>query len=157
MPTVTTIRAGVPADSAAIASLMNALNREEGYSIAANEKALAAALFGENREVALSALVAESEGRILGALLYYPGYDTLSSTYGHHLADIIVSQAHRRCGIGKKLIAALAERMLATHKEWLSLTVLSHNAGAIRFYQSLGLQHVEVDFYAIGKTALARL
>ena len=157
MTTPVEIRAATPADAATIAVLMCELNRAEGCDVVTREVDIARALFADGREVNLRALVAQRDASIIGALLYYPGYDTLSASVGYHLADMVVTQSHRNQGIGKALMKALATQTLAENKEWISLTALKQNSAALAFYQSLGMTQVDVDFYAIGKTALAQL
>lgn len=151
------VRDAETTDTPTITTLLSELNREEGYATAADPEAIAAALFGKNREVALSALVAEVEGRVVAVLLYYPGYDTLSTSVGYHLADMIVAGAHRRAGIGRALVKALAEEARRTQKGWISLTALKANRNAQSFYDALGMTKVEVDFFAIGARAIAQL
>lgn len=151
------VRAAQPEDAASIAALMSELNRDEGYDVRAQPHALAQALFGEGREVAVQALVAVRGGGVIGALLYYPGYDTFSASLGYHLADMVVTRAHRRTGVGRALVVALARRTLGAGKAWVSLTVLQQNIDAQAFYTSLGMTRVGVDFFAIGKNALMQL
>ena len=151
------IRPATSEDAEAIALLMRELYREEGVRAETQADEIARALFGEKRSVQLAAFVAQVEGEVVAALLYYPGYDTLSAIEGYHLADIIVTKNFRRRGIGKALLLALAQRSLAEGKTWLSLTVLSNNDTARAFYQSLGMQQAAVDFLALGKTGLANL
>ncbi len=152
-----TIRAADVGDEAAIARLLTQLNHSEGHAIESSPEALALALFSETREVELSALVAIRQSSIIGVLLYYPGYDTLSASVGHHLADMVVDVAHRRTGVGKALVQALARHTLEQNKSWVSLTALKENAHAQAFYTSLGMTRVNVDFFAIGKTGLAQM
>lgn len=151
------IRAAKTGDEVAIAQLLTQLNHAEGNAIESRPEVITHALFSETREVELSALVAISQGSIIGALLYYPGYDTLSASVGHHLADMVVDVAHRRMGVGKALVRALAQRTLEQNKSWVSLTALKENAHAQAFYASLGMTRVNVDFFAIGKTGLAQM
>ena len=152
-----TVRPATPADCAAIAQLMSELNREEGYEVQSDAEQIASALFSENNPATLHALVAQTESEVVGALLYYAGYDTLSASYGHHLADMVVTHSHRKQGIGRALMAALAKQTLAENKAWVSLTVLKRNSAAREFYTALGMTQVDVDFFAMGKTALAQL
>jgi GNAT superfamily N-acetyltransferase len=144
-------------DSEAIAALLTELNREEGHDVVASKQEIACVLFGATPTVKVTAMVAEHAGEVVAVLLYYPGYDVLSSSYGHHLADIIVSKVYRKQGIGKALVKALAQQTLTEEKEWVSLTVLKRNSAAREFYAALGMTQVDVDFFAIGKTALAQL
>ena len=151
------IRTATPADVAAMAELLSELNHEEENDVIADAGAITAALFGDARAVAVSALVAVSGNTIVGTLLYYPGYDTLSASYGHHLADIIVTKTARGHGTGKALLQALAKLTLDEKKQWVSLTVLKRNDVAHEFYRALGMTQVSVHFFAAGEKALGAL
>ena len=151
------IRDAQQADCDAIAALFTELNHGEGNDVVAHADEVARALFASEREVAVAALVAVADAQVIGVVLYYPGYDTLSATYGHHLADIIVTHEKRGRGIGKLLVKALAKRTLDVGKDWVSLTVLKKNDAAHAFYQALGMTQVSVDFFAAGKGALAQM
>ena len=144
------IRVAERADCETIAALLTQLNHGEGNEVAR-------ALFSPAREVMVSALVAVEDEAVIGVVLYYPGYDTLSASYGHHLADIIVSEGKRGRGIGKLLVKALAKLTLAAGKEWISLTVLQRNDAAHGFYKALGMTQVSVHFFAAGKQALSAM
>lgn len=157
MQGVSQIRAGVESDIPAIVGLLDALNRLEGYSTVTDAVMLRAALFGSAREVALQSLLVEVVEQVVGVMLYYPGYDTLSASYGYHLADMVVEKNYRRKGSGTLLMQALAKKTLAEDKQWISLTVLKQNHAAQAFYGRLGMTQVNTDFYAIGKQALAQL
>lgn len=141
-------------DISAVAGLLTQLNEAEGNKTVCNADGLHRALFGEAREVDVRALVAERGAQVVGALLYYRGYDVLTATYGNHLADFVVDENLRRQGIGKRLFGALAEHTLKERGEWVSLTVLSRNKAARGFYNSLGMTQVAVDFFAIGQRGL---
>lgn len=151
------IRAALFTDCDAIAALLTELHQTEGYNVIADAGKVARALFVTVQEVQLSALVAVRNDVIVGVLLYYPGYDTLSATYGNHLADIIVTKEARTQGVGKALVSALAKSTLAVNKEWVSLTALASNASAQVFYKSLGMSQVPVQFFAAGRQALSQL
>lgn len=152
-----TIRRATEADCGAIAALMTQLYREEGYERVSREGDISTALFAEEREVHTRAFVAFAGDIVVAALLYYPGYDTMSASVGYHLADIIVSPTHRRQSIGRRLVKRLATTALEEGKEWVSLTVLKTNQPARVFYHALGMTQVEVDFFAMGERALASL
>lgn len=151
------IRTSEASDIPAIVGLLDALNRFEGYDTVTDAAQLEAALFGEGRAMELAALVAQEGKNVIAALLYYPGYDTLSASYGYHLADMVVAETHRRQGIGRALVKALAEKILAEKKQWLSLTALKRNDAACAFYTSLGMREVDVAFFAIGANAITAL
>ena len=152
------IRPGVPKDTPDITDLIVELNRLEGYDQSASPSEMADILFHEaGRRINMRALVAEQKGTLIGLVLYYWGYDTVTATTGYHLADIVVTQMRRGQGIGRQLFAALAKQCLHEGGQWVSLTVLKRNAKAKKFYTAMGMVDMGVDFYAIGPTGLKRL
>jgi ribosomal protein S18 acetylase RimI-like enzyme len=152
-----TIRPATLQDVDAIAALLTELNRTEGQEVVADAHAIAQALFADEREVKVNALVAVDAQKVIGTLLYYAGYDTFSVSYGFHLADMVITESHRRHGVGSALVRALGQQVLAQGKAWISLTALKQNTAARGFYHSLGMTEVSVDFFAIGKQAITQL
>lgn len=151
------VRTADAKDIAAVTDLVTELNREEGYEISASSQSLQTALFGEKAKVPMRALVAQADdGRLVGVVLFYWGYDTVSATYGYHLADIVVTKSQRGRGIGTQLYNRLAQQCLSENGQWISLTVLKQNARAQAFYTARGMVEIEVNFFAIGPQALAR-
>ncbi len=152
------IRHGVPKDTPDITELIKELNRLEGYDQSASPSEMADILFHEaGRRISMRALVAEQGFSLIGLVLYYWGYDTVTATTGYHLADIIVTQKKRGRGVGRQMFAALAKQCLHEGGQWVSLTVLKRNAKAKKFYTAMGMVDMGVDFYAIGPTALKQL
>ena len=71
------------------------------------------------------------------------GYAAVSRTGDAvNLDDIAVSPAFRRQGIGRKLVQALLEHLIAAGVAALSLEVRVSNAPAIALYEQLGFQIV---------------
>lgn len=90
--------------------------------------------FGENP--IFSFFVAETEGKVVGIALYYIKYSTWKGKCVF-LEDIIVTEAYRQYGIGKKLfdeIVKVAKEMDVKRLEW---QVLEWNEPAIKFYKKL--------------------
>lgn len=90
--------------------------------------------FGENP--IFHFFVAESDGNIIGIALYYIKYSTWKGKC-IFLEDIIVTEAFRQYGIGKKLfdeVVKVAKEMKARRMEW---QVLEWNEPAIKFYKKL--------------------
>jgi predicted N-acetyltransferase YhbS len=108
-----TIRPATLQDVDAIAALLTELNRTEGQEVVADAHAIAQALFADEREVKVNALVAVDAQKVIGTLLYYAGYDTFSASYGFHLADMVITESHRRHGVGSALVRALGQQVLA--------------------------------------------
>lgn len=153
-----TIRAGEPADTPAITELLSELNKLEGYDRSASPAEMADILFHEEgARVHMRALVAQQDNQLVGLVLYYWGYDTVSASLGYHLADIVVTRKKQARGIGRTLYTALARQCLHEGAQWVSLTVLKKNGDAKKFYKAMGMVEVAVDFYAIGPTALSSL
>lgn len=157
MPSSSIIRAAVRGDIPELKALLAELNREEGYTTSIEAEALAEALFGGDARVQLRALVAEHHATPIGMLLYYWGFDTVSSSYGYHLADIVVTKNARQKTVGTRLMQALASQCLREQGQWVSLTVLKKNSAAKEFYTAMKMSQVAVDFYAIGSQALQQL
>jgi ribosomal protein S18 acetylase RimI-like enzyme len=59
----------------------------------------------------------------------------------HHLA---VSPAHRRCGVGTRLMRAAERDLAQLDCPKINLQVRAVNAGVIGFYRSLGYQVEEL-------------
>lgn len=152
----TTIRPATVADLPEIARLIRVLNTEEGYDISAPVEALEEVLFSKHAQVPMRALIAEAQRKPVGLALYYWGYDTVSATYGYHLADIVVDPSLRGQGVGVQLFNTLAQQCLEESGQWISLTVLKQNDRAQRFYRKRGMVEVAVNFFAIGPQGLAR-
>ena len=155
MPTASLqFRAATETDVTAITGLLNQLNQAEGNPTVMHEENVRSGLFGTDRKVPLRALLAIHNEAIIGAVLYYVGYDILTSVNGYHLGDLVVDSAYRRQGVGRALFAALAAQNLEEGGEWISLTALSKNTPALNFYRGLGMVNVAVDFFAAGKIIL---
>jgi GNAT superfamily N-acetyltransferase len=90
--------------------------------------------FGENP--IFSFFVAETDGKVVGIALYYIKYSTWKGKCVF-LEDIIVTEAYRQYGIGKKLfdeVVKVAKVMNVKRLEW---QVLEWNEPAIKFYKKL--------------------
>ena len=86
----------------------------------------------------LEALVAELDGRIEGAALFYEGLGTFRAKPFLYLEDLVVSQAARSRGVGEALMAALAREALSRGALRIEWAVLDWNERAMRFYERLG-------------------
>jgi GNAT superfamily N-acetyltransferase len=80
--------------------------------------------------------VAEHEGRIIGVAIYFVKYSTWRGK-GLYLDDLVVTEAYRSKGIGKKLFdeyVSEAHKIGAKQMHW---QVLDWNVRAIEFYKKL--------------------
>lgn len=97
--------------------------------------------FGPNP--AFSGLVAESEGEIIGYLLYHPGYDVDYVTRILHIIDLYVQEQWRRQGVGRALMeeaAKICRQLGGTQLFW---SVYNRNKPAFAFYESLGARYTQ--------------
>lgn len=101
---------------------------------------LHAALFGE--APALFGHVAEDEGRIGGFTLWFLNFSTWRGVHGIYLEDLYVRPELRGSGLGKALLAALAEECADRGYARLEWSVLNWNP-AMEFYKALGAEPMD--------------
>jgi len=78
----------------------------------------------------------ESDGKIIGAAIYYTAYSTWNGPY-LWLEDLIVSEHFRRKGIGKLLMDCLIVEAKSAEIPFIKWQVLDWNNPAIEFYKKL--------------------
>jgi len=83
------------------------------------------------------AIVAETEGRIVGMSLWYTRYSTWKGKC-LYLEDIIVEETHRGKGIGKALFEATIRAAKAMQAKAMVWQVLDWNTPSIEFYKKYG-------------------
>ncbi len=94
------------------------------------------ALFGE--QVSLYGLVAEMDGKVVGFAVWFRNFSTWRGRHGIYLEDLFVAPEHRGAGLGKALLAALAQECVTNGYPRLEWWVLDWNGPSIGFYRSLG-------------------
>ncbi|MGA3120780.1 MAG: GNAT family N-acetyltransferase [Polyangiaceae bacterium] len=138
-----TIRPARSDDVPAIAGLIRELARYERleHQIAGGEAELREHLFGACRYAEV--LLAEEQGAVVGFALFFHTYSTFLARPGLYLEDLFVDAAHRRQGIGRALLVAVA-RIAADRgcgrMEW---SALHWNEPAIAFYRALGAERMD--------------
>jgi GNAT superfamily N-acetyltransferase len=93
------------------------------------------ALFASSAPLALGV---EAQQPLVAFALFFHNYSTFLTQPGLYLEDIFVLPAHRRRGIGKALLKAVARLARERNCGRLEWSVLDWNASAITFYESLG-------------------
>jgi GNAT superfamily N-acetyltransferase len=130
------IRAAQPDDAEAVARLAAAGAQEERRQGRLSADAFRRDGFGPR--AAFGALVADMGGGTLaGYAIHYPAYDTDSAVRGIFLADLYVTDAMRRRGVGRALVAGLAAHTRAEGGRFMFWAVLRRNKGGRRFYRKL--------------------
>ena len=89
------------------------------------------------------AVIAEWNGQAAGYALFFDFYSTFQGRTGLFLEDIFVRPQFRKQGIGKELLAYVAE--IAWREKYFCMRweVLDWNTSAIDFYKSLGAVFLE--------------
>jgi GNAT superfamily N-acetyltransferase len=152
------IRRVVPADVGRVVALTHAL---ADYEKAPDEchltdEQLHTALFGP--APALFGHVAEVDGEVVGFALWFLSFSTWRGVHGLYLEDLFVLPEHRGAGLGKALLAVLAQECVEHGYERFEWSVLNWNTPSIEFYRSVGAVPVD-DWirYRLADSALAAL
>jgi GNAT superfamily N-acetyltransferase len=137
------IRPAAREDVPVVARLIRALADYErlAHECFADEAALAAHLFGPHPYAEV--LVAEVDGGPAGFALFFHSYSTFLTKPGLYLEDLFVVPERRGLGLGRRLLAALAELAVERGCGRLEWSVLKWNAPAIGFYERLGAVPME--------------
>lgn len=81
--------------------------------------------------------VLESGADLVGLALYYTAYSTWKGRM-LYLEDLVITEAARRGGHGRRLFEAVVQEARRTDAQRLKWQVLNWNEPAIAFYQKLG-------------------
>lgn len=132
------IRAAQVEDVPTIFELIQALAAYEklSHAVTGNVSALREHLFGDRPCV--EAVLAELSGESVGFALFFTNYSTFLTKPGIYLEDLFVLPDYRGKGIGKALLAHLADLALERDCGRLEWSVLDWNEPAIGFYQRMG-------------------
>ena len=86
------------------------------------------------------AVLAEVDGTAAGFALFFHSYSTFKARPGIWLEDLFVLPEHRQQGIGKALIAHVAQVALDRRCSRFEWSVLDWNERAIGFYKKMGAE-----------------
>ena len=136
------VRPGRAGDAARIVEMAHALTDYEARATGAKaqcaltEDELKRRCFSESPLI--HALVAEAEGALCGYAIYYRIYDTEAAAVGLWMADLFVEPASRGHGIGRALLAALAEAGKVQGASFIGWQVMEGNTATQGFYDRFG-------------------
>jgi GNAT superfamily N-acetyltransferase len=111
------------------------------HELHATEELIAKALFAERP--AATALIAERGGQAAGYALFFPTFSSFLASSGVWLEDLFVRPVHRREGVGKALLAAVAAHVRDSGGGRLEWAALNWNELALGFYRSVGAQTMD--------------
>ena len=78
-------------------------------------------------------------------------------TYPGEIYTVYLLQAYQRRGIGRRLVSAVAQRLLAVGLNPMLVWVLKRNHPGRRFYESLGAQRIGQMIVSIGGTRFVEM
>jgi len=132
------IRPAWPGEAGLVLGFIKELAEYEKLSdeVAATEEQIDLALFGSLPRAFCE--IAEWEGEPAGFALWFYNFSTFRGKHGIYLEDLFVRPRFRGKGIGKALLARLAERCVKEGLGRLEWWVLDWNEPSIAFYKSLG-------------------
>lgn len=132
------ICSATPADGERVAAMCAALSAEEATG---NASRFTAAIFrrdGFGPRPAFACLIADVDGQTVGYALYHDDYDTDRLCRSVYLADLYVETAARGRGLGRALVAAVAQAGRRRGAQVMMWSVLRTNLAARRFYAGIG-------------------
>ena len=130
------VRTGTAADVPLLLAFIRSMAAFEKLTASATEDSLRAALFGE--APAARTLLAFSGGEPIAYVTYFFTFATMTGKRGLWLDDLYVDPAFRGKGIGRALMAYLADIAVKNQCGRFEWMVLDWNEAAIGFYKRIG-------------------
>ncbi len=93
----------------------------------------------------VNVVVAEENGKLLGACLSLMTFSTFRAAKGMYVVDLFVDAAARNRNIGLALLKDAARRAAATGAMFIKLEVDTGNEAGARFYERLGFKKKSED------------
>jgi GNAT superfamily N-acetyltransferase len=134
-PPVVTIRAAKSRDLPELNEMIGLLAAHHGDPAAITPEQLERDLFGAMPWI--HALVAESEGLLLGYAILVPLYRAQDGQRGMDLHHLFVRDGHRGHGIGQHLVDRARETARKAGCGYLSVSAATGNVLAHRFYEQM--------------------
>lgn len=134
------IRSATVGDAEAIRSLIAALARE---TIGEAQQVLsvdAVRRYGFGPEKSFESLVAERAGEIVAAVIMFDEFSTWRGAKGVYILDIYIAPHARGEGLGRRLVARVAEWARGRGADYVRLSVDQENLHAINFYEAIGFE-----------------
>ena len=138
-----TIRPAVPQDLDLIIGFIRALADYERLAdaVVLDPVLLGCHLFGDKPMAEV--LIGEINGAPRGFALFFHNFSTFAGKPGIYLEDLFVDPEARGSGLGKALLARLAQLAMERGCARLEWSVLDWNEPSIAFYKSLGAKAMD--------------
>ncbi len=131
------VRAMTPDDAPAIARMASALSAHEGADPPPFDAA-AVRRWGFGPDRRFDGVVAERDGNPVGYALFHDGFHVGRGRPGLLLMDLYAEPPVRRCGIGRALMAAVAETARRRGGSWVVWQAHPDNVEGLAFYRAIG-------------------
>lgn len=142
------IRMATKADAEALAALAEEFHRAHGDPTGnLTAEAIRRDGFGTDPEFAV--LLAEGGDGLLGYALFYDAYEPSYAARGVYMADLYVRPAARRLGLGRRLIAAVADHGRRRGRTYVWWVARAENAAAHGFYRTLASVELDTKAFAL--------
>jgi GNAT superfamily N-acetyltransferase len=150
------IRLAVASDAEALARMAEALSRSQEEP----EHRLTAAVLRDHAfgpDPAFECIVAERDGAAVGYASFVDAYESSAAARGFYLCDLFVTEAARRQGIGRTLVAAVSAEARRRGRSYVWWASKPWNEAAHAFYRTLGATHEPVVAHALFGETFERL
>jgi ribosomal protein S18 acetylase RimI-like enzyme len=162
-PTGLILRPAAAADAPVLGALVAALRANEGFESGSLDLPARIAADGFGAQPAFICHLAERSGRAVGYAMHWLTYDTEPAARCGYLSDLFVLPAHRRGGVARALMSAVAHHWAARGAPWIEWEVRRENAAARAFYATLAEPYPDVipmiaagdQFHALAAEGLA--
>jgi GNAT superfamily N-acetyltransferase len=137
------VRAARPEDVPLLLTMFRELAAYEHLEdqLEATEERLGRALFGARPTA--EALIAELGSQTVGYAVFFSTFSSFLALPGVWLEDLFVRPEHRRGGVGRALLAAVAARVAERGGRRMEWAALDWNELALGFYASLGAKRMD--------------
>jgi GNAT superfamily N-acetyltransferase len=143
-------------DAPLVLRFIQALAEYEHLSLVADEDSIREMIRSE--EPRIHVLIAYCDSHPAGFALWFHNYSTFAARRGLYLEDLFVFPEWRGRGVGRHLLAHLADIAISRGCGRMEWSVLNWNETAIGFYQKLGAEALaDWTAYRLSGDALARL
>lgn len=150
-----------PATEADAETIVQAVRRL-GAHVGTPEKVVSTAedirRYGFGDDPMFECVIAEVDGEAAGVCVFFRSFSTFNGRPGVYVQDLFVDERFRGARVGEKLLRRVAAISEARGGTYMRLAVDIGNPNAGRFYERLGLKHVDDDLiYGAYGEAFARL
>lgn len=138
------IRPASEGDSALLLEFIRALAEFEKMAdqVEATEATVRETFFGENRRAAVEGIIGEWRGEPAAFAIYFHNFSTFTGRAGLYLEDLFVKPEYRRHGIGRQMLAHLANIAVERNCPRFEWVALDWNQSAADFYETLGAEQL---------------